>query len=212
MAKIKPQQYDDINELLLANSQGYLQQWSSPGTAPRAARHSSAGWGRFPHAPPPLLPTRSRCRSRPPRCRDLDSRDGESAAVPGGTVHHAHLADSLPRARSPAPGGSKKAPSRDGPGFFRGRCRYCQALFPPRVGPRLPSRSPDPDGSRRVPNRDGLKLRTRGVCSRLSISARLWIGASQVTRSRCGCRTERVASVIAGSSIQASGNPSTTRR
>ena len=44
------------------------------------------------------------------------------------------------------------------------------------------------------------------------MSATAWIGASQVTRSACGSRRGSVSSVSAGSSIQASGKASSTRR
>ena len=44
------------------------------------------------------------------------------------------------------------------------------------------------------------------------MSATAWMGASHVIRAACGSRIGIVSSVSAGSSIQASGNASTTRR
>ena len=55
-------------------------------------------------------------------------------------------------------------------------------------------------------------LIVRGGQGSAWMSATEWIGASQVTRERCARRTSSVSGVSFGSSIQASGNASTTRR
>ena len=50
----------------------------------------------------------------------------------------------------------------------------------------------------------------RGCHSSARTSSTEWIGASQVTRSRCGSRIGRVSSLMSGSSSQASGKASTS--
>ena len=55
-------------------------------------------------------------------------------------------------------------------------------------------------------------LTIRGGYGSATMSAIEWIGASQEKRSRCAASTASVSAVSAGSSIQASGNASATRR
>ena len=67
--------------------------------------------------------------------------------------------------------------------------------------------------ARRPPIRDGLMLTIRGANGSASMSSIEWIGASQVIRSWSPASTAAVSGVTtSGSSIQASGNASTTRR
>ena len=62
------------------------------------------------------------------------------------------------------------------------------------------------------PKRDGFTFTVFGGHRSDSMSSTEWIGASQVTRSRCGSSTGVVSSVSAGSSSHASGSPSATLR